>query len=128
MDEYKKAVAFGVVQIDGNMAGREGHSKEKPGSYPVPERNRLESPGKTNWQVVAFGFGSTRFPRKMKLSDIKSRQQTSTTIADGGEVGSDRRKKRWWRLIDVFRCGGGYDGDMVVNDMRASFPTLKKFD
>lgn len=120
MDEYKKTVAFGVVQIDGNMAGREGHSKEKQGSSPVP--------GKTKWQVVAFGFGSTRFPRKMKLSDIKSRQQTSTTTAEGGEDGSDRRKKRWWRLIDVFRCGGGYDGDMVVNDLRASFPTLKKFD
>ncbi|CAH1438479.1 unnamed protein product [Lactuca virosa] len=128
MDEYKKTVAFGLVQIDGNMAETEGQSKEKQGSSPVPERNRLDSPGKTKWQVFAFGFGSSKFPKKMELSDIKSRQQTSTTIADGGEDGSDRRKKRWWRLIDVFRCGGGYDGDTVVNDWRASFPTLKKFD
>ncbi|KAL4576421.1 hypothetical protein LXL04_012514 [Taraxacum kok-saghyz] len=129
MDESKRA-----VQIQRNMAGAGGNLKEKQGSSPVPERNRLEYPVKPKWQIFTFGFGSSKFPTKMKMSDIKIRQlrqQTATTITEERDDESDLKssqKKRWWRLIDIVRCGGGYDGDTGANDIRASFPTLKKFD
>ncbi|KAI3520098.1 hypothetical protein L1887_09322 [Cichorium endivia] len=133
MDESKKTVGYGVVQNNGNMAGTEAHSKEKQGSSPVLERSSLQSPRKPKWQVFAFGFGIGKGPTKMELNDIKSRQlrqQTTTTKSDGHEDESDRRseKKRLWRLIDVFRCGGEYEGDTAVKDLRASFRTLRKFD
>ncbi|KAI3721369.1 hypothetical protein L2E82_32379 [Cichorium intybus] len=128
MDESKKTVAYKEKQ----MAGTEAHSKEKQGSSPFLERSSLQSPRKPKWQVFAFGFGIGKGPTKMELNDIKSRQlrqQTTTTISDGHDDESGRsEKKRWWRLIDVFSCGGEYEGDTTVKDLRASFRTLRKFD
>ncbi|KAI3748642.1 hypothetical protein L6452_11881 [Arctium lappa] len=127
MCESKKTME---VKIHGDMGGtEEQHSKGNQGS----------SPRKSKWRpVFMFGYGTAKFPTKMELNDIKSRQlrrqQTTTTVCDGG-AGEDesygRRSgdKRWWRLIDVFGCGGGYDdGDTAVKDLRATFRTLERFE
>ncbi|KAJ0558280.1 hypothetical protein HanIR_Chr07g0334531 [Helianthus annuus] len=133
-DEPKKTVSFGKVRVHGEMVATEERSKEKQGSMVVAERSRLESPTKSTCQVFMFGFGTGKFPTKMELSDIKQRQlrrQATDTVPDGGEDESDRRrggKKGWWLLIDVFRCGGGYEEEVAVKDLQVSFPTLKKFD
>ncbi|KAI3808991.1 hypothetical protein L1987_24955 [Smallanthus sonchifolius] len=118
--ESKKTVSFREVRIHSEMV-----------------RSRLElSPTKSKWHVFMFGFGTGKFPAKMELSDIKKRQlrqqdADTDTLSDGGEDESDRRRsgrKRWWLLIDVFRCGGGYEGEVAVKGLQASFPTLKRFD
>ncbi|KAK1421246.1 hypothetical protein QVD17_23435 [Tagetes erecta] len=87
---------------------------------PVPERSRLESPAKSNFQVFMFGFGTGKFPTKMELSDIKKRQLRQPTMPDGDDEESDRRKKRWWVLIDAFRCGGAYQEKVAMKDVQTT--------
>lgn len=101
MDKSKKKVSFSDVRVLGDTTTIEEHSKDKQGSAQV---SRLESPTKPKWQVFMFGFGTGKFPTKMDLNDIKSRQlrrqQTINTMPDGGgEDESDSRrsgKNQWW--------------------------------
>ncbi|KAI3705190.1 hypothetical protein L1987_75424 [Smallanthus sonchifolius] len=113
--ESKKTVSFREIRIHNEVVRQE------------------LSPTNSKWKVFMFGFGTGKFPAKMELSDIKKRQlrqqdADTDTLSDGGEDESDRRKKRWWMLIDVFRCGGGYEEEGAVKGLQASFPTLKRFD
>ncbi|KAI3721372.1 hypothetical protein L2E82_32382 [Cichorium intybus] len=96
-------------------------------SVTVMERSKVASKSKSRWQVFMFGFGSGKFPTKMDLSDLKSRQlrHESTTRMDFSDmtksrephdqsVGQRSEKKAWWRLVDILGCGGGYERDAVV--------------
>ncbi|KAI3520100.1 hypothetical protein L1887_09324 [Cichorium endivia] len=84
-------------------------------SLSVMEKSRMTSKSKSRWQVFMYGFGSGKFPAKMDLSDIKSRQlrqQSTTTVSRSvdhvvEEESSDQRsrKKVWWRFVDVLGCG-----------------------
>ncbi|PWA59238.1 hypothetical protein CTI12_AA394970 [Artemisia annua] len=130
----KKKVSFGEVKVHGDKDGTQEHLKENHGFSSFIEEKQLEYGTKPKWQVFMFGFGTGKFPTKMKLSDIKSRQyrqQATSNMSDSDENESGRRrsgKKRWWRMIDVFRCGGGYKGDAEMKELQASFPTIRKFD
>ncbi|KAJ9539944.1 hypothetical protein OSB04_026450 [Centaurea solstitialis] len=102
-------------------------------SAPSVEKNRLAaSKSKSKWQILLPGLGSGKFPKKMDLSDIKSRQlrgQISVTdcqkspaasSVDHGGSGAENgggersRKQGWWRFVDVLGCGGGYVRDTKV--------------
>ncbi|KAL8193211.1 hypothetical protein R6Q57_027115 [Mikania cordata] len=91
----------------------------KIGSSADPWRSRslsvMASKSKSRWQVFMSGFGSGRFPTKMDLIDIKTRQLRSQSmtkvpqdVVDHGDGDGPKicRKKIWWRLVDVLRCGG----------------------
>ncbi|CAH1438478.1 unnamed protein product [Lactuca virosa] len=92
-------------------------------SVTVMERSRMASKSNSRWQVFMFGLGSGKFPTKMDLSDIKSRQlrRRSTPEMDLGDVIKSRQphdqrsgKKAWWRFVDILGCGGGFVRDVVV--------------
>ncbi|CAH1438480.1 unnamed protein product [Lactuca virosa] len=94
-----------------------------PRSKSFPNRLPKSSSCKSKWQVFMFGFGSGKFPTKMDMSDIKTRQfrrKSTVTVSQWVDDGKDecvgRRsgKKGWWRLVDVLGCSGGYDKDTMV--------------
>ncbi|PWA95995.1 hypothetical protein CTI12_AA029590 [Artemisia annua] len=88
----------------------------------------MASKSKSRWQVFLSGFGSSKFPTKMDLDDIKSRQLRSESTTNTSqhvnvervskeEASGGRRTsgmKVWWRLVDVLGCGGGYEKDNKV--------------
>ncbi|KAK1409551.1 hypothetical protein QVD17_36077 [Tagetes erecta] len=91
------------------------------GSWRSSSLSVMASKSKSRWQVFMFGFGSGKFPTKMDLVDIKTRQlrtkevQNVDNINNNGvcrDINDGRMmsgKKVWWRLVDVLGCGGGYD-------------------
>ncbi|GKA62920.1 hypothetical protein Tco_0762439 [Tanacetum coccineum] len=103
------------------MASSTGNGRSKSVSV-------MASKSKSRWQVFLSGFGSSKFPTKMDLDDIKSRQlrSESTTntrkhvdiecVSKEEETGGRRTSgmKVWWRLVDVLGCGGGYEKDNKV--------------
>ncbi|KAJ9539946.1 hypothetical protein OSB04_026452 [Centaurea solstitialis] len=88
MYESKKTVE---VKIHGDTAGTEEQQRSKRNqglSKAVSLRDRLESRRNTKLWVFMFGHGTAKFRTKMELNDIKSRQlrqQSTTTVSDGGE-------------------------------------------
>ncbi|KAI3748638.1 hypothetical protein L6452_11877 [Arctium lappa] len=62
---------------------------------------------KSRWQV--FLFGSDRFPTKMELSDIRSRQLRRCYGGEEKKSGG----KRLWELIRVLGCVGVVDSTMM---------------
>lgn len=84
----------------------------------------MASKSKSRWQVFMSGFGSGRFPAKMDMVDIKTRQlRTQSTAKVSGsddrvcteDRGGQRVKKKvWWRLVDVLGCGGGSERNNMV--------------
>ncbi|KAI3799745.1 hypothetical protein L1987_35046 [Smallanthus sonchifolius] len=91
-----------------------------PRSKSLPNRLPSSSSCKSKWKVFMFGFGSGKFPTTMDMSDIKSRQlrrQSEVSVDDGKEVSVGWRsgkKGRWWLLVDVLGCSGGYERDTLV--------------
>ncbi|KAL4576422.1 hypothetical protein LXL04_012515 [Taraxacum kok-saghyz] len=93
-------------------------------SVTVMERSRLmASKSSSRWQVFMFGLGSGKFPTKMDLSDIKSRQlrrQSSPKVDLSDAIKKTQPheqksgKKAWWRFVDILGCGGGFVRDAVV--------------
>ncbi|KAI3799744.1 hypothetical protein L1987_35045 [Smallanthus sonchifolius] len=90
-------------------------------SKSMPNRS-ASFPCKSRLMVFMFGSGSSKFPTKVDMSDIKSRQlrqQNTSTVSgwvDGGKEESDggtSGKKGWWRLVDALGCSGGYERDTV---------------
>ncbi|CAI9273467.1 unnamed protein product [Lactuca saligna] len=63
---------------------------------------KLACPSKSRWQV--FMFGSGRFPMKMELSDIRSRQKRRSHSGEEEKIGG----KQLSGLIRVLGCGGGF--------------------
>ncbi|KAI3793414.1 hypothetical protein L1987_36033 [Smallanthus sonchifolius] len=90
-------------------------------SKSMPNRSATSFPCKSRLMVFLFGSGSSKFPTKVDMSDIKSRQlrQQNTSMVsaewvDGGKEESDggiSGKKGWWRLVDALGCSGGYERD-----------------
>ncbi|KAJ9539945.1 hypothetical protein OSB04_026451 [Centaurea solstitialis] len=77
---------------------------------------------KSRFLVFMFGSGSSKFPTKIDVSEIKSRQlrrqstMASPSVNGGGKKESGGRKngnKGWWRVVDVLGCGGGYKRDTI---------------
>lgn len=91
------------------------------GSWRSSSLSVMASKSKSRWQVFMSGFGSGKFPTKMDLVDIKTRQLQAQEVknVDGvcREEGGGRMmngKKVWWRLVDVLGCGGGYERNNMV--------------
>ncbi|KAJ0470529.1 hypothetical protein HanIR_Chr14g0719741 [Helianthus annuus] len=85
-------------------------SKSMPnGSSSFPCKSRL--------MVFMFGSGSSKFPTKVDMSDIKSRQlrqQSTSTVSGWIDGGTSGKTKGWWRVVDVLGCNGGYERDTAV--------------
>ncbi|KAJ0470527.1 hypothetical protein HanRHA438_Chr14g0674481 [Helianthus annuus] len=98
----------------------------RTGSWRSRSLSVMASRSKSRWQVFMSGFGSGKFPTKMDLIDIKTRQLRSKSTAKVSQhvdhVGTDDsggrrvRKTVWWRLVDVLGCGGGYEKNNMVVD------------
>ncbi|GKC86305.1 hypothetical protein Tco_1142022 [Tanacetum coccineum] len=74
--------------------------------------SKLASSSKSRWQVFV---GSDRYPKKMELSDIRSRQRRRS---HGSEI-KDKRDGQWFSgLIRVLGCNGGFNYD--ENEMTMS--------
>ncbi|KAI3748641.1 hypothetical protein L6452_11880 [Arctium lappa] len=71
--------------------------------------SKLACSSKSRWQV--FMFGSGRFPTKMELSDIKSRQLRQIPATMSMEKGGGNRLTR---LIRILGCGGGFNSDDTI--------------
>ncbi|KAI3721368.1 hypothetical protein L2E82_32378 [Cichorium intybus] len=100
------------------MRLRTASKPSTPRSKSLPNRVPSSSTCKSKWQVFMFGFGSGKFPTKMDMSDIKSRQfrqQSTVTVSqwvdDGKKENLGRRsgKKGWWQLVNILGCSGGYE-------------------
>nr|GEV27804.1 hypothetical protein [Tanacetum cinerariifolium] len=91
------------------MSMKNGSRPSTPRSKSLPTRLTPSSSCKSKWHVFMFGFGSGKFPTTMDMSDIKNRQ-LRRLIDDCEEKSGVRRSgnNRWWRLVDVLGCGGGY--------------------
>ncbi|MFS7900074.1 hypothetical protein Hanom_Chr14g01322261 [Helianthus anomalus] len=80
--------------------------------------NGLSSfPLKSRLMVFMFGSGSSKFPTKVDMSDIKSRQlrqQSTSTVSGRIDGGTSGKTNRWWRVVDVLGCNGGYERDTTV--------------
>ncbi|KAK1409550.1 hypothetical protein QVD17_36076 [Tagetes erecta] len=72
-------------------------------SQSMPNKSLSLFPCKSRLMVFMFGSGSSKFPTKVDMSEIKSRQlrQQNSTMAGG--------KRGWWRVVDVLGCSGGYE-------------------
>lgn len=91
--------------------------------YEVPIRrvSILASATKPRWYLFMFGFGSSRFPVKMHIRDLKKRQTSMGTRSGGGNKISDGTGGCGrgddgsgsaagigsWSLARLLGCGGG---------------------
>lgn len=77
-------------------------------SKSMPNKSLSSFPSKSRLMVFMFGSGSSKFPTKVDMSEIKNRQlrKQNSTVAGG--------KRGWWRVVDVLGCSGGYDKDHTM--------------
>ncbi|KAI3520102.1 hypothetical protein L1887_09326 [Cichorium endivia] len=89
------------------MSGRKKEDNRK-NDVLAQRTSKLACPSKSRWQV--FMFGSGRFPTKMELSDIRSRQLRRSLSGEEEKTGG----KRLSGLIRALGCGGGFSDDEMI--------------